>query len=174
MRLLILTYIVSTPLLSNKMITINCIANSDWVCITDWVVQNLAWILLVASLIFFRSLLIAPFIAWKLLRNNRVSQGNGYGTLAADLFVNLWKSDKKCDETLTQCIAGAGQVLQRPMKTERVASEYLIPRKLAKIEDVSGERKVCVIKNFRNRAVRWFVIRGLIWKYDDDPSVYKI
>lgn len=151
----------------------SCAINVNLVCITGWVLSNLVWVLLIFLLIFFRSLVTAPFVAWKLLRKNRASQGSGFGTLAADLFVAVWKSDKRCDENLNQCIVGAGQISQRDIQTERVANEYLVPQKLVRIEMVNGVKRVRAIKNFRNRAIRWWIIRGLVWKYDDDLNVYR-
>src|SRR3989338_1098348 len=100
---------------------LSCVANYDWSCLTDWSIPNILWWVVQASiiaiLVFLREFATAPFIAWKLLRHNRVSKGRGYGTLAADLYIELWKSDKRCDENLIQCIGGAGQISQRPMTT---------------------------------------------------------
>jgi len=145
----------------------SCVTNLT--CILNLIFSNLIWISLVAILIFFRSLLVAPYVAWELLRNNRPSRGKGFGTLAADLFIAVWQSDKRCEENLNQCITEAGQTTQRSMTTQRVASEHLIPKKLAKIEGA----KVQAIKNFRNRIIRWWVIRGLVLKYDDDVNIYR-
>ena len=159
---------------------INCIINTDWSCVTDWSISNVVWWLLQFVIIGVLVELIVPFIAAifltkKILKNNRVGEGRGYGTKAADLFVDLWRSDKKYDNTISQCIAGGSTTLHRTLLVGKIVDEHLALPKLAEVfeEHATRVKKVRAIKNFRNRIVYWFVIRGLIHKYDDNPNSYR-
>ena len=86
--------------------------------------------------------------------------GEGFGTKAADVFLNIWKSDINYENADTETLGTS----TRTSIAGKVAERYLVP-KLAEIyTDNNGIKKVRAIKNFRNKSVRFIVytIKNLV------------
>lgn len=102
----------------------------------------------------------AHSVAKKILKNNRPGKvGSGFGTKAANLFIDLWQSEKEYNDTIVQCIATPSQTIKQTSLIGEIATKHLKPLKLVEIVEDSKtrKRKVQAIRNFRNRVVYWLV-----------------
>ena len=141
---------------------IDWVISKNWICLTDWSIQNLLWyaIELIVFVFLIKNILIpfitAIFIALKLLKRNRGVLGQGHGTRAADLLLDLWGSDINYDASYT---ATTGNATANHI-AGNICERYLIPLKLAEIYTSTGnQRMLRVVKSFKNKIVRFFIAR---------------
>ena len=139
---------------------VKCLINADWSCLEDWGVSNVVWSLVeiaVVGLLIKGALLplcSALYVASKILRNNRGELGRGYGTKAADLFLTLWSSDRRFDDTEKEFLGNGSRIFIMG----NIAERHLVPLRLAEVyTDRVEVKKVRVVKNFRNRTVKFIV-----------------
>lgn len=141
---------------------VECLTNGNWSCLTDWSISNTTWLLVEVTVIgvLLKGVLLPLFSALymtpKIVKNNRGEPGSGFGTRAADLFLMLWSSDRRYDDTEKEHLGNAS----RTFVMGNVAERHLVPLKLAEVyTDQIGIKKIRVVKNMRNKFVRFFVQR---------------
>jgi hypothetical protein len=136
----------------------SCILDKNFMCIRDWIFQNILWGIISAATIFIVIKIFVCFrafgIANKILRKNRGVPGYGHGTRAVDLFIDLWRADIDFN---TQYIQSTGNAEAHRTAGE-ICANYLIPLKLAEEYTAANQQhKLRVIKNFKNRMIHFFV-----------------
>lgn len=136
--------------------------------IADYIVQLVLFSFILAGIV---KVIQAVCIARKLLKKNRGKLGQGYGTQAADVFIQTWRADQIYATRHVEYL-GSGNHFQPKGK---IAEVHLVPLKLAEVftDPHSGERKFRVIRNFRNWLVLKALVFDLVHKYDDDAKLYK-
>jgi hypothetical protein len=140
--------------------------------IIEWIIDNIAWELLVAFLvmvtIFFKSLRTTK----RILTKNRETLGNGYGDHLADRFIRIWKSKSpiKYKEIRHICIAtGKSQI----STTREEKDDELIKLGLIRIEELNNQKLVFPVLNWQNRFIAKIVEFYLINFIGDNKKYYK-
>jgi hypothetical protein len=145
----------------------------------DWFLGGLAFLLLSSILIFllrrFFAIFNAIYVSRKILKRNRKTMGNGYGSRGADVFIEIWFQERNANSTISEAFASGNTIGSSKITFMQVVNNKLIPLGLAEIfEDHSmGIKKVKAIKNFRNKMVLKFTKFFLINIIGDDASYYK-
>jgi hypothetical protein len=158
---------------------IECIQNSNLDCLQDWAVSGAIWwllfdLILLGVLLKFLIAFISGFvIAIKLLKRNRYTKGNGYGTEAADLFIELWYHPQPYEKIRTQ--SGIDGSCSRHLKIGTIAQNELIEPKLIEFyTDMQTNQKMAkAIKNSKNRVTFRLIQFCLIHITGDNPDYYK-
>jgi len=141
--------------------------------IIHWAFSNILWealstIFVVLSFIFLK---VIP-ISVKLLRKNRDTRGNGYGTHFADRFVDIW-----CSSGLLQ---SNKKLYTFPNNRN---SRYIIEvidknlHELGLIEkDTSKDKDYDVVKpvrNWKNKTIFFIIETWLVYVMGDNKNFYK-
>ena len=140
--------------------------------IIEWIIDNIAWELLVAFLvmvtIFFKSLRTTK----RILTKNRETLGNGYGDHLADRFIRIWKSKSPIKYKEISHIFIASVKYQ--ISTSREENEYeLIKFGLIRIEELNNQKLVFPVLNWQNRFIAKIVEFYLINFIGDNKKYYK-
>lgn len=158
---------------------IQCFKDSNWDCIADWSVSNIAWEVFKYVIIFiflkflFWDLPKVIIISRRILNRNRITKGNGYGKKRADVFVGLWYSDKDFNDSVYECFSTGATQGQNSTKVGAIVENELQPIGLAEIFKKSNTKKVRDIKNLKNRLIFYVVKFYLIHFIGDNPRYYK-
>lgn len=138
----------------------------DFDCISNWVFSNLAWELLLVALIVILPTTIKIFkISKFLLKQNRFTRGNGWGTHLTDRFIDSWRNPKGL-RTGQMFYTNPNQIPSRWWL--KVIDEKLQEKGLVNIKDNS----VYPIRNLRNKIITKILKFSLINITGDNKSEY--
>lgn len=158
---------------------IQCFLNRNWSCLTAWTLSNIIWaiiqyvvLIIVFKFIFWDSL-NAILISKKILNKNRITKGCGYGKKRADVFVELWYSDKSFNYTVSECFSLGSTQGHKNTSIGTIVENELQYIKLAEVFEKNSTKKVRAIKNFRNLLVFYIVRFYLIHFVGDNPQYYR-
>lgn len=106
----------------------------DSSCLLNWSIEWLLGILIelfFISYLFYRTIdiFIGIYTAKQLLKKNRGKPGLGYGTQAADLFMEIWMEDKFYETQHIEHLGNGSHTQPKGL----IAANYLVPRKLVEI-----------------------------------------
>jgi hypothetical protein len=157
---------------------IHCFKDQNWSCIADWSISHIIWEVVQYLLIFvclkiLWDLFNAFIISRKILSKNRITKGYGYGKKRADVFIELWYSDKNFDSMISECFSTGATQGHSNTKIGNIVENELFPIKLAEVFEINDIRKVRAIKNFRNLLVFYIVRFYLIHFIGDNPKYYR-
>jgi len=140
---------------------------------TDWLVQNLLWVLFFSVIVvgIFKLILAicqAFITAKKILNKNRSTMGNGYGEHFADVFIEVWykKNLKTTDIREYRCCYASNISSKKALKFQ---ADKLQQLKLIKIKD----EILNPIKNFRNKCVIYLIKLYLVHFVGDNKKYYQ-
>jgi hypothetical protein len=159
---------------------IHCLEENNIQCIKEWAINGFLWYLLGPVIIiglFFRKFLdiIQAFrLSRVILNKNRITRGNGgYGKRRADIFIDLWLSEKNFNNKISECISSSNSTQTNEFQIGVTVERELQPLKLAEVFEIDDTKKVRAIRNFRNRLVFYFTRFYLVHFIGDNPSYYK-
>lgn len=142
--------------------------------ISDWVISNLLWEVLILILLAIFSLRKSLVIARILVYQNRDTRDNGLGTYFADRFVNVWNSEDHIP--IRRGNPGDEYALTFGRKARHwlnVIDDKIIELKLAESFQDGDHQSFKPIRNFTNRLVYLFVKFYLIHATRDNPNYYR-
>lgn len=131
---------------------------------SDWLFNGLSWqffywliILFIGERYVYRPI-SGIWIAYKILENNRSDIGKGYGSHAADIYLQLWEKDQKFETQITKHVGNA----TRQESYGNIAKKNLVKYGLVEIKEKGnlGDKIIMVKKDLRGKVIRRVILNS--------------
>lgn len=139
----------------------------DYKMALDWFASNLLWEGLIALLLIIITTYSSFKISKFLLKQNRYTKGNGWGTHLTDRYIDCWRFKNGLNTSESGFYANPNQIPSRWWL-------YVIDKKLEEQKLVSiKDKKVYPIINLRNRLIIKILKFYLVNITGDNKNEYK-